>query len=91
MFYMYCLYKNICMNENLYELFGNVFISDFNVDGEGFKKIIDLGKYGKLETYSLFPGIVLAFIDINVENYSNVFIENKLPSRLLEINHCSSG
>ena len=91
MFYMYCLYKNICMNENLFELFGNVFISDFNVDGEGFKKIIDLGKYGKLETYSLFPGIVLAFIDINVENYSNVFVENKLPSRLLEINHCSSG
>lgn len=79
------------MNENIYDLFGDVFIQDFSITGEDFKKTIDLGQYGKLETYSLFPGVILAFIDINLENYDDVFIESELPSRLLEINHCASG
>jgi AraC-like DNA-binding protein len=79
------------MNENLYRLFDNVFISDFSINDEGIKKIIDLGQYGKLETYSLFPGIILAFIDICVDNYDAVFAEEELPSRLLQINHCSKG
>lgn len=79
------------MNENMYDLFGDVFIPDFTIVGENFKKTIDLGEYGKLETYSLFPGVILAFIDINLENYDDVFIESELPSRLLEINHCASG
>lgn len=79
------------MNENMYDLFGDVFIPDFTIAGENFKKTIDLGEYGKLETYSLFPGVILAFIDINLENYDDVFIESELPSRLLEINHCASG
>ncbi|MBR0370811.1 MAG: helix-turn-helix transcriptional regulator [Methanobrevibacter sp.] len=79
------------MNENMYDLFDDVFIPDFTIAGENFKKTIDLGEYGKLETYSLFPGVILAFIDINIENYDDVFIESELPSRLLEINHCASG
>ena len=79
------------MNENMYDLFGDVFIPDFTIVGENFKKTIDLGEYGKLETYSLFQGVILAFIDINLENYDDVFIESELPSRLLEINHCASG
>lgn len=79
------------MNENLYGLFENVFVADYSLIGDDDKKIIDLGKYGKLETYSLFPGIVIAFIDINMEHYDDIYIEEKLPSRLLEINHCLSG
>ncbi|MBR0059267.1 MAG: helix-turn-helix transcriptional regulator [Methanobrevibacter sp.] len=79
------------MNENMYDLFDDVFIPDFTIAGENFKKTIDLGEYGKLETYSLFQGVILAFIDINLENYDDVFIESELPSRLLEINHCASG
>lgn len=51
------------MNENLFELFGEVFVTDFSITGDDYKKIIDLGEYGQFETYSLFPGIVLAFID----------------------------
>lgn len=79
------------MNENLYGLFDDVFISDFSIKGEGSKKIIDLGEYGQLETYSLAPGIILAFIDIDLENYGEVFVEEELSSRLLEINHCFNG
>ncbi|WP_407382001.1 helix-turn-helix domain-containing protein [Methanobrevibacter sp.] len=79
------------MNENLYGLFENVFVTDYALIGDDDKKIIDLGKYGKLETYSLFPGIIIAFIDINLEHYDDIYVEEKLPSRLLEINHCLSG
>lgn len=79
------------MNENLYGLFENVLVADYSLIGDDDKKIIDLGEYGKFETYSLFPGIVLAFIDINLEQYDEVYIEDKIPSRLLEINHCLSG
>ena len=79
------------MNEYLYELFGDVFLTDFSIDDADFKRTVDLGKYGKLETYSLFPGIILAFIDIIIKDYDNVFIEKKLPFRVLEINHCSNG
>ncbi len=43
------------MNEYLYELFGDVFLTDFSIDDADFKRTVDLGKYGKLETYSLFP------------------------------------
>lgn len=46
------------MNEYLYELFGDVFLTDFSIDDADFKRTVDLGKYGKLETYSLFPGII---------------------------------
>ncbi len=55
------------MNENLFELFGDVFVTDFSITETTIKKIIDLGEYGQFETYSLFPGIVLAFIDINLQ------------------------
>ncbi len=79
------------MNENLYGLFENVLVADYSLICDDDKKIIDLGEYGKFETYSLFPGIVLAFIDINLEQYDEVYIEDKIPSRLLEINHCLSG
>ncbi|MBQ2665273.1 AraC family transcriptional regulator [Methanobrevibacter sp.] len=79
------------MNENLYKLFDEVFIPDFSITGDDSRKIIDLGEYGKLETYSLYQGIVLAFIDIDLKNYGEVFIEDELPSRLLEINHCLDG
>lgn len=79
------------MNEYLYELFNEVFLTDFSIEDKDFKKTVDLGEYGKLETYSLYPGIVLAFIDMNVNNYDNVFIEEKFPFRILEINHCSDG
>ncbi|MBR0270862.1 MAG: helix-turn-helix transcriptional regulator [Methanobrevibacter sp.] len=79
------------MNENLYGLFENVFVTDYALIGGDDNKTIDLGQYGKLETYSLFPGIVIAFIDINLEHYDDIYVEEKLPSRLLEINHCLSG
>lgn len=85
------LFINITMNENIYALFDDVFLSDFSIDDEGVKKTLDLGQYGKLETYSLFPGIVIAYIDIDLDNYDNMFVEGKLPSRLLEINHCFNG
>lgn len=59
------------MNENLYNLFGDVLKSDFNVDDEGSKRIINLGEngeYGNMEMYSIFPGIIIAYIDMNIEN-----------------------
>ena len=40
------------MNENLFELFGDVFVTDFSITGDDYKKIIDLGEYGQFETYS---------------------------------------
>ena len=79
------------MNESLYRLFDDVFVTDFSISGDDYKKIIDLGDYGKFETYSLFPGIVLAFIDINLQNHEEVYVEEKLSSRLLQINHCLDG
>lgn len=82
------------MNENLYGMFDTVLKSEFTIVGDSSKKTIELGKdsrYGKMETYSLFDGIIIAFIDINIENIDNVFIEDELSSRLLEINHCSNG
>lgn len=82
------------MNENLYGLFNQVLKSEFSIVGDGSKKTIELGKdaeYGKMETYSLFDGILIAFIDINIDNFDNVFFEDKLPSRLLQINHCAKG
>lgn len=82
------------MNENLYGMFDKVLLSEFSILDEGSKKIIKLGtdaEYGKMETYSLFEGIIIAFIDINIDNFDNVFFEDKLPSRLLQINHCAKG
>lgn len=82
------------MNENLYNLFGDVLKSDFNVDDEGSKRIINLGEngeYGNMEMYSIFPGIIIAYIDMNIENMDDVFVEAKLNTRLLEINHCREG
>ena len=82
------------MNENLYGMFDKVFLSEFSIIDEGSKKIIELGKnaeYGKMETYSLFPGIIIAFMDINIDNIDNVFFEDELSSRLLQINHCAEG
>lgn len=82
------------MNENLYGMFDEVLQSEYSIIEEGSKKTIELGenaKYGKMETYSLFDGIIIAFIDINIDNIDNVFFEDKLSSRLLEINHCVKG
>ncbi len=79
------------MNENLYCLFDDVFVTDFSITGDDYKKIIDLGEHGKFETYSLFPGVILAFIDINLKNHEEIYVEEKISSRLLEINHCLDG
>lgn len=82
------------MNENLYGMFDKVLRSEFSIIEDGSRKTIELGKdakYGKMETYSLFDGIVIAFMDINIDNIDNVFIEDELPSRLLQINHCANG
>lgn len=82
------------MNENLYELFDEVLLSQYVIKNEDNKNIIELGegaKYGKMETYSLFPGIILAYMDMNIENMDDVFFEEKISSRLLEINHCAEG
>jgi AraC-like DNA-binding protein len=82
------------MNENLYGMFDKVLQSEYSIIEEGSKKTIKLGKnakYGKMETYSLFDGIIIAFMDINIDNIDNVFFEDKLPSRLLQINHCAKG
>ena len=82
------------MNENLYGLFDRDLLSEFSIIDEGSKKIIEIGKdaeYGKMETYSLFDGSIIAFMDINIDNIENVFFEDKLPSRLLQINHCVNG
>lgn len=82
------------MNENLYEMFDKVFQSEFSIVEDGSKKTIELGsnaEYGKMETYSLFEGIIIAFMDIYIDNIDNVFFEDKLSSRLLQINHCAEG
>jgi AraC-like DNA-binding protein len=82
------------MNENLYGMFDKVVQSEFSIVDEGFKKTIELGKdaeYGKMETYSLFDGIIIAFMDINIDNMDTVFFEDKISSRLLQINHCAKG
>lgn len=82
------------MNENLYDLFGEVILSDFSIQNGENKTVIELGpdsKYGKMVTYSIFPGIVLSYNDINIDNVDDVFLEVKLNSRLLEINHCAEG
>lgn len=82
------------MNENLYGLFDEVVLSDFNIRNESNKTIIELGpdaKYGKMETYSVFPGVILAYIDMQMKNIDEVFFEGKLNARLLEINHCADG
>ena len=82
------------MNENLYGMFDEVLQSEYSIIEEGSKKTIELGenaKYGKMETYSPFDGIIIAFIYINIDNIDNVFFEDKLSSRLLEINHCVKG
>lgn len=76
------------MNENLYEMFNTVLQSEFSIIDAGSKKTIELGKdakYGKMEAYSLFEGIIIAFMDINIDNIDNVFFEDKLPSHLLQI------
>ena len=82
------------MNENLYRMFDKVVQSEFSIIEDGSKKTIKLGKdaeYGKMETYSLFDGIIIAFMDICIDNIDNVFFEDKLSSRLLQINHCAKG
>ena len=66
------------MNENLYGMFDKVLQSEYSIIEEGSKKTIELGedaKYGKMETYPLFDGIILAFIDINIDNIDNVFLK----------------
>jgi AraC-like DNA-binding protein len=82
------------MNENLYRLFDDVLVSPFNIKNEGNKTVLELGedaKYGNLETYSIFPGVILSNIDLNIENMDDVFVEEKINHRLLEINHCAEG
>ena len=76
------------MNENLYRLFDDVLISSFNIKCEGNKTVLEVGdgaKYGNLELYSIFPGIILSYIDLNIENINDVFVEEKINHRLLEI------
>jgi len=82
------------MNENLYRLFDDVLLSSFNIKSEGNKTVLELGddaEYGKLETYSIFPGVILSYIDLNIDNVDDVFFEDKIDNRLLEINHCVEG
>lgn len=82
------------MNENLYKLFDHVLQSEFDIEEEGSKKTIVLGKngeYGKMKTYSIFPGIIIAYMDIYIETMEDVFREDKFNTRLLEINHCCEG
>jgi len=82
------------MNENLYKLFEGVLLSEFFIKDEGNKKIIELGKtgeFGKMEIYSIFPGILIAFIDLSIDDMKEVFLEENLNCRILEINHCSGG
>ena len=82
------------MNENLYELFNSVLLSDFSIKKDNDKSIVEIGenaKYGKMETYSIFPGIVIAYMDMTIDNIGDVFVEEKITHRLLEINHCSDG
>ena len=81
------------MNENLYGLFDHIVASDFSIEDEGFKKTILLdgdAEYGKMETYSIFPGTILSYIDMNIDNMQDVFLEDNISSRMLEINHCLS-
>lgn len=82
------------MNENLLGLFDEVIISDFSLKNESDNALIQLGcdsEYGKMDIYSIFPGIIIAYIDLNVDNVYNVFEESRLNFRLLEINHCAEG
>lgn len=82
------------MNENLYRLFDDVLLSSFNIKSEGNKTVLELGddaEYGNLETYSIFPGVILSYIDLNIGNIDEVFFEEKIDNRLLEINHCAEG
>ena len=82
------------MNENLYALFDEVLISSFDIKNEGNKAVLELGddaEYGNLETYSIFPGIILSNIDLAIDNVDEVFVEEKINHRLLEINHCAEG
>ena len=82
------------MNENLYSMFDDILVPDFTIKDEGIKKVVELGEnaeYGKMETYSIFPGIILSYIDMNIENMENVFMEDNISSKMLEINHCSAG
>ena len=51
----------------------------------------DDAEYGNLETYSIFPGIILSNIDLAIDNVDEVFVEEKINHRLLEINHCAEG
>ena len=82
------------MNENLYRLFDDVLISSFDIKNEGNKTVLELGddeEYGNLETYSIFPGVILSNIDLAIDNVDEVFVEEKIDHRLLEINHCAKG
>ena len=82
------------MNENLYGLFDEVLLSSYCIKNEGNKTVIELGdnaEYGNMESYSIFPGIILAYMDMHIENIDEVFVEEKISSRLLEINHCAEG
>lgn len=86
--------KNNFINENLYSMFDDILVPDFTIKDEGIKKVVELGEnagYGKMETYSIFPGIILSYIDMNIENMENVFLEDNISSKMLEINHCSAG
>ncbi len=86
--------KNNFMNENLYSMFDDILVPDFKIRDEGIKKVVELGndaEFGSMVTYSIFPGIILAYIDMNIENMENVFLEDNISSRMLEINHCSAG
>ena len=82
------------MDDKLYSILSKVCSTEIDVQTDGDKRIISLGRdseHGFFETYSVFPGVILAFIDIKMDDISDVFAEENIDLRLLEINHCSGG
>lgn len=79
------------MNEEMYELLDDNLLQKTSVTIEGLKTSIKIENCGIMETYSIFPGVILAFIDFQNEDLSGVFTENYESSRFLAINHCIDG
>ena len=79
------------MNENFYEMMNKTF-KDADLTQKDGIIFLDFHEGGKIEMHSIFPGIILAFIDIRLNKSSDLFIEDApIKSRLLEINHCIDG
>ena len=79
------------MNENFYEMMNKTF-KDADLTQKDGIIFLDFHEGGKIEMHSIFPGIILAFIDIRLNKSSDLFIEDApINTRLLEINHCIDG